>query len=337
MESLGCDAPYDREWRRLRAFRLKERGWYQCDIADALGVSEESVSRWLSRAREGGVKALQARVRPGRPPYLSSQQKRQIPEFLSHGPEAYGLRGEVWTCLRVAKVIEEEFGVSYHKSHVSRLLKDLGWTAQVPIRRAIQRDEAAIRYWREVSWPELRRQAFRQRRVLVFVDESGFYLVPSLVRSYSPQGQTPVIRCKLTRDHLSVMAGMTPEAKIYTLARQETLNGLHSVEFLLHLQRVAGRRLMVIWDGSPIHRRQAVTEFVARMSGTIRLEVLPGYAPDLNPWDEGCWHHLKSVEMRNLVSRDLEELHEQFHLAIARVRQKPRLVRSFFAQAGLKI
>jgi transposase len=130
---------------------------------------------------------------------------------------------------------------------------------------------------------------------------------------------------------------MTPEGKIYTLARQESLNGLHSVEFLAHLLRVAGERLLVIWDGSPIHRRAAVTDFVADRRGKLWVEALPGYAPDLNPWDEGGWHRLKNVEMRNLVCRDLEELHQEFHLALGRLRQKPRLIESFFAQAGLKL
>ncbi len=77
--------------------------------------------------------------------------------------------------------------------------------------------------------------------------------------------------------------------------------------------------------------------FVAGTRGKIWLEALPGYAPDLNPWDEGGWHHLKHVQMRNVVCRDLEELHEQFHLAVGRLRQKPQLVRSFFAQAGLML
>jgi hypothetical protein len=67
------------------------------------------------------------------------------------------------------------------------------------------------------------------------------------------------------------------------------------------------------------------------------LEPLPGYAPDLNPWDEGGWHHLKSVQMGNIVCRDLEELHEEFHLALNRLRQRPHIVQSFFAQAGLTI
>jgi hypothetical protein len=78
-----------------------------------------------------------------------------IPESLWHGAEAYGFRGSAWTRARVAKVIEEEFGVAYDKSRVSRLLKRLGWTRQAPIRRAGQRDEQAIERWRMATWPRL--------------------------------------------------------------------------------------------------------------------------------------------------------------------------------------
>jgi transposase len=326
-----------REWRRFRAVQLKREGWYQRDIAEALGASEVTVSRWLARARAGGLEALRAHPGPGHPSELSPAQRRMIPEFLWHGPEAYGFRGQVWTCARVARVIEEEFGVAYHKGHVARLLKELHWTPQTPIRRAIQRDDAAIERWRYEVWPELLQRARSERRALVFVDESGFYLLPGVVKTYAPEGRTPIIREKVTRDHLSVMGGMTPQGKVYTLARQESLNGLHSIEFLAHLTRVAGRRLLVIWDGSPIHRRSEVTAFVSATRGRIRVEALPGYAPDLNPWDEGGWDHLKHVEMRNLVCRDLEELHEQFHLAVGRFRHKPHLVRSCFDQAGLEI
>jgi len=316
---------------------LKQRGWSQRDIAEALDVSEVALSGWLARARDGGPESLRSRPAPGRPPRLSPAQVRSIPELLWHGPEAYGFRGQVWTCARVARVIEVEFGVRYHKDHVGRLLKGLHWTPQQPIKRAIQRDDEAIQRWRDETWPELRRRARRERRALVFEDESGFYLLPGVVKTYAPEGLTPVLREKQTRDHLSVMGGMTPEGKVYTLARQESLNGLHSIEFLIHLGRVASDRLLVIWDGSPIHRRAEVQEFVSGTRGGVWLEALPGYAPDLNPWDEGGWHHLKDVEMRNLVCRDLDELHQELDLAVGRLRQKPHLVRSFFAQAGLKL
>jgi transposase len=337
MEVFPTIPPECLEWRRFRALYLKRRGWYQRDIAEALDVSEEALSRWLARAREAGPEALRARFAPGHPPRLSSAQRRLIPEFLQHGTQAYGFRGQVWTCARVAWVIEEEFGVRYHRGHVSRLLKELHWTPQQPIKRAIQRDEAAICRWRDEVWPELRRRAHHERRVLVFEDESGFYLLPGVVKTYAPEGLTPVLREKQTRDHLSVMGGMTPEGRIYIMARPESFNGLHCIEFFLHLLRVAGDRLLVIWDGSPIHRRAEVQEFVSGTRGRVWLEALPGYAPDLNPWDEGGWHHLKNVELRNIVCRDLEELHQELYLAVGRLRQKPHLVRSFFAQAGLKL
>ena len=326
-----------RTWRRFQALRLKREGWYQRSIAVALGVSEVSVSHWCTRAAVEGPEALLAHPSPGRPPELSPDQVRLIPEFLWHGAEAYGFRGKVWTCARVAKVIEQEFGVTHDKSQISRLLKRLGWTPQMPIQRAGQRDEAEIARWRREVWPRLLREAKSERRAVVLADEAGFYLLPSVVRTYSPRALTPVMRAKLTRDHLSVMGGMTPAGRFYTLARQESLNSSHSVEFLVHLLRVAAGRVLVVWDGSPIHRGDLVRQFVSQANGKVRLEPLPGYAPDLNPWDEGGWNHLKNVEMRNLVCKDLEELHEQFHLAVHRLRQKAWLVHSFFNQAGLRL
>jgi transposase len=325
------------EWRRLRAWGLKQQGWAQCDIAEALGVTKETVSRWVNRAREGGSRALLSHPALGPRPRLTAEQKGMIPEFLWHGPEAYGFRGRVWSCARIAQVIEEEFHVRYHKDHVGRLLKELHWTPQVPIRRAIQRDEAAIQRWRAQRWPGLMRRARRERRALILADESGFYLLPGMVKTYAPEGRTPVLRAKLTRDHISVIGGMTPRGKVYTLIRQESLNGLHCIEFLKHLLSVTGRRLLVVWDGSPIHRRVAVKEFVGETGGRVLLEYLPGYAPDLNPWDEGGWHHLKNVELGNVVCRDLEELDHEFHLAVERLRQKPHLIRSFFEQAELSV
>jgi transposase len=309
---------------------LKEAGWRRRDIADALDVREETVSRWVARARKGGISALEAHPASGRPSRLTDEQRLLIPELLWHGAEAHGFRGDVWTTARISRVIEEEFGVRYHKSHVGRLLHGLGWTPQAPVRRASQRDEATISEWRRIAWPRLLQRAKRERRTPVFADESGFYLLPGLVKTYSPRGETPIICHKQTRAHLCVIGAFSTDGKVFTLVRQESLNGLHVVEFMIHLLRVAGDRLLIIWDGSPIHRRAEVKEFVAATGGRIWLEALPPYAPDLNPWDEGGWNHLKTFELRNFVSRDLEELHEQPHLAVARLRQKPQLILAFF-------
>jgi transposase len=93
--------------------QLKQAGWRQREIAAAFGVTEVTVSRWLARARDGGIEVLLDHPSLSRPPRLSAAQRGLIPEFLWHGPEAYGFRGHVWTCARFAKVIEQEFGIAY--------------------------------------------------------------------------------------------------------------------------------------------------------------------------------------------------------------------------------
>jgi transposase len=147
-----------KERRRFHAIELKSKGWKQREIATALDVSEGAVSRWLKRVEERGKEGLCSRPHTGRPPELTHKEKRLIPDFLGHGAEAYGFRGAVWTCARVRKVIEMEFGVTYHRSHVARLLKELKWTPQQPIERAAQRDEKEITRWREEIWLEMKKK-----------------------------------------------------------------------------------------------------------------------------------------------------------------------------------
>lgn len=155
--SLSKQATDWREGRRLRAWELKQEGWNQQKIADALGVSKGAVSQWIKRGREGGVEGLRRRVAPGATPRLGAEQRARLPELLARGAPAHGFRGDVWTCERVAKVIQKEFGVSYHPAHVSRLLKKLRLSLQKPQRQANQRDEEAIERWKEERWPELKR------------------------------------------------------------------------------------------------------------------------------------------------------------------------------------
>jgi transposase len=147
-----------REGRRLRAWALHQQGWKQRAIADALGVTQGAVSQWIARGKAGGSEALRNRKSPGAPRRLSTQQRDQLPSLLARGAEAFGFRGDIWTRARIAAVIRREFGVSYHRDHIGRLLSEVGWSVQKPIERATQRDEAAIEHWREERWPALKKR-----------------------------------------------------------------------------------------------------------------------------------------------------------------------------------
>lgn len=144
-------------WRRQRACELHKAGWWGKDIATALGVSRAAVSHWLKREREGGADALKTRPRPGPTPRLTAEQRAQIPGLLARGAEAYGFRGDVWTANRIAAVLWRTFGVRYHRDHVSRLLRPIGWSRQQPVEEATQRNEQAIEQWREERWPAIKK------------------------------------------------------------------------------------------------------------------------------------------------------------------------------------
>lgn len=147
-----------REARRFQAWQLKQKGWKQADIAEALGVTPAAVSQWLKRARAGGVSVLRTRSGGGAKPKLTATQLDRLPELLGAGPEAYGFRGEVWTRSRVGAVIKKEYGVSYSDVHVGRLLRRIGWSLQKPMERADQRDDEAVKRWQEETWPELKKK-----------------------------------------------------------------------------------------------------------------------------------------------------------------------------------
>jgi transposase len=158
---MDRDQRFPKTWkeaRRKRAVELRQQGCKQKDIAESFAVSAAAVSQWLAKVRDDGVAAWRAKPRPTGPIKLTEAQLRSIPELLSPGAEAYGFRGEVWTCMRVAAVIWEAFGASYRKAHISRLLKPVGWTPQLPTERAAQRDEGLIEQWRIRVWPELKKR-----------------------------------------------------------------------------------------------------------------------------------------------------------------------------------
>lgn len=177
------------------------------------------------------------------------------------------------------------------------------------------------------------KKCLQEGRTIVFVDEAGFYLLAGVVRTYAPRGQTPVLRVPLTRDHLSVISGITAAGTLLSASQERAFNGADLVRFLRQLRRYLGNKLLVIWDGLPAHRERAVKLFLVEAGGAIEIEQLPGYAPDLNP-DEGVWHYLKSVELHNVACHDLVELRCQLRRALARLRHKPAIIRSFFQQAG---
>ena len=157
-------SPEELERRRLRALSLLNEGLLPSEVARRVGVDRRSVRRWKAAARRQGEAGIRARPAPGRPPKLAAKHKRKLEVLLLKGAQAAGFHTDLWTCPRVADLVERRFGVHYHVDHVGRLLHELGWTPQKPTRRAVERDEAAIRRWAQEKWPRLKKTPLAKAR-----------------------------------------------------------------------------------------------------------------------------------------------------------------------------
>ena len=146
------------EERRFLAAELLRQGVPQAEVARRVEVHRQSVNRWAQQMAEGGRRALKKAGRAGRKPRLQATDLRRIERGLQRGPQALGYDTNLWTAWRVAHLIESECGVHYHPSQAWRILRQLGWSCQRPVGRALERDERKIREWKQKRWPEIKKK-----------------------------------------------------------------------------------------------------------------------------------------------------------------------------------
>lgn len=150
------------EKRRLAAVALFGKDLNNSEIGRQLKVCNQTVSRWRKQYHSGGKAALHKAGRAGRKPQLNEDQRQKLVERLLKGPEELGYETPLWTCARVAHLIEDEFGIGYHPGHVWRILRGLKWSPQRPVGKALERDEIAIEEWKRKTWPALKKKPKRK-------------------------------------------------------------------------------------------------------------------------------------------------------------------------------
>lgn len=173
------------------------------------------------------------------------------------------------------------------------------------------------------------KKAKDEGRVILYVDESACYLLPWVAHTWAPCGKTPVLVEQAGRTHLSLIAAIAPDGRIYIAGQDQAFTGEDIVWFLSQLcRRYRKRDLLIIWDGAAIHRSKAVKQFLRERPGRIHLERLPAYSPELNPV-ELVWSQLKG-NLKNRVFPSLEELTIAVLEQAERLENEPELVKAFF-------
>jgi transposase len=325
------------ERRRRRAVELVAHGESRADVARIFGAHPKTLARWLRLARQ--PRGLDPKPHAGRPPALSDEQLRQLEQLLAQGAKAHGWHNQLWTAARAARLIERHFDIRYHPEHVRKLLKRrLGWTSQKPRRKARERNDKEVERWLDDDFERIVREAFRRKAHLVFLDESGFFLTPTVRRTLAPRGQTPVLDAWDRRDKLSAISciSVSPVAARPDLHFAVLPHNAHAedvVDFLAELHRRLGP-LTVIWDRNQIHSKARVVKAWLAKHPKVVAEDFPGYVPDLNP-DEGVWGWTKYGRLSNLAAENIDVLWDHVVEELVEVKDRPDLLTAFIRQTKL--
>jgi transposase len=309
-----CGTPGELERRRRRAVELLAQGESPSLIARILGVHETSVHRWRRLAAGQG---LDARPNPGRTPRLTDAQLLSLIPLLQQGAKAHGWPNELWTCSRVAVLIQRHLGVRYHRDHVRKILQHrLNWSHQKPETRAREQDAKEVERWKDDDFPRIMREAWQRSATVVFLDESGFQLTPLMRHTWSPRGQTPIIVASQRHDRISAISGVmlnvrTGEPGLCFELLPTNLNARADdiVRFLQDLHEEHPEPLTIVWDRHRIHSKSLLVQEWLKGHPKVVLESLPAYAPKLNP-DEMVWSWLKYGRLSNLTPQQTQELRD---------------------------
>jgi transposase len=341
--SRPIGTPEELERRRRHGVALVERGERPSVVARILGVDRSSLHRWRQRATQGNG-GLAAQPHPHRPPQLSTAELQHLDRLLAQGAQAHGWLNALWTTDRVAQWIERHFRIRYHHDHVGRFLRQrLGWSVQKPHRRARERNEDAILDWQSRVFPRIARDAQARGAHLAFLDESGYFLTPTVRRTWAPRGQTPVLDAWDRRDRISAISSITVSPRqrrlnLYfdLLPDNTNVQGEDVVTFLRHLQAHVGGPLTVLWDGSRVHDRSRAVQAFLAAHPEIQTERLPAYAPELNP-DELVWAWTKYGRLGNLAAQHTDWLRDYIINEMCYVRKHPELLASFIEKTELEL
>lgn len=327
------------EFKRRRAAQLMEEGEDPNVIGHVLGMSTSWVHKWHAQFLAGG--SFKGKAQTGRPRKLSTEQIETLRALLTKGAVANGWHNELWTSDRVAVVIRKHFKVKYSHSAAWRvLMRDLEWTAQKPVQRLAARNETAIARWKDEEFPRILREVEQKGAHLVFIDEAGFLLSPNVRRTFSPRGQTPVIKVGDPHSRISVIGALSisPNRKRnyflhFLLHDNANFHSDSVVRFVTEVNRRLSGPIIILCDAFRIHCSKLMTEYLKKHS-SVEIEEFPPCAPELNPVDK-AWAYLKHSRLPNYVPKNLAEMRRRLELELSGLRRKQRILRWCVREAGL--
>jgi transposase len=330
--------PSTQEEIRRKAIAALNDGMTQTLAAEVFGVTQKTIWTWLKAFREGGAEALKARKRGPKSAKakLKGWQAATICNMIrDHHPEQLKLPFVLWTAAAVQHLIQRRFQVRVSERTVRRYLAQWGFTPQKPVRRAYERDDAAVTYWLEDTYPAIREAAKKEKALIYWGDEMGVRSDHQVGRSYAPKGKTPAIPGTGQRFGCNVLSALTNRGHLSFMVFKKRFTAPVFLRFLRRLVKQSDRKVFIIVDNHPVHRSKKVKEWLKKNESEIRLFFLPGYSPDLNP-DEMVNQDVKANAVGRKRARTKTQLMGHVRRYLERRSAEPEAVKRYFHEPSVQ-
>lgn len=318
---------------RERVINALNGGMSQAQASRVFGVTDRSIRRWVAQMRREGTQTITAKRRGrrvGQAAKLTQRQEQRIRALVvGKMPDQLKLPFYLWTRQAVGELVQRQYGVKLAPSTIGNYLKRWGLTPQRPVRRAYERDDERIAAWVQEQYPQIAKQAKRDKAVIYWGDECGVRSDDVRGRSFSPKGKTPEVRATGQRFGCNMISALSNRG---ALAFQVFSGGFVTDIFIGFLERLLKharkRKVVLIVDGHPVHKAKVVRQWLHEHREHIVMHLLPGYAPELNP-DELLNHDVKQG-LSKVRPRSRDELKSALRAWLHRRQKQPEVVRSFF-------
>jgi len=319
---------------RLRAIKwVVTEGKTRTEVASLLGVSRVAVSGWVSRYKKSGEEAVLKKKRGRRSQDMKKLKPYQCATIVNiikdRCPDQLKLPFMLWTRDAVGMLIEKKFGIKLAVRSVGNYLKRWGFTPQKPLRRAYERQDAAVKVWLEETYPKIAEQAKKEKAEIHWGDEAGFRSTHQTGTSYSPKGKTPIIKSTGKRFKINMISTVTNKGTLRFMLFEESFTAEVFLNFLKRLTKGSKTKVFLILDNIKVHHAKAVKAWLELKKDKIEVFFLPAYSPELNP-DELLNQDVKSNAVGRKRARTLAEMKSNLTNYLFGTQNNPDIVKSYF-------
>lgn len=319
---------------RRQAVRLRTEGRSNGEVGEILNVHPKTVAGWWTAYRRRGEALFKPGTRgrrSGAQRRLTAIQEHEVRRLICDKvPEQLKLPFALWTRAAVSELIEHKYGVKLPVRTMGEYLRRWGYTPQKPLKRAYERNDAAVRQWLTETYPEIVKKAKREGAQIFWGDQTGVTNQPNVARGYALRGKTPVVKQEGKRYSLSMMSAVTNRGAVRFFIYKGALKVKLLIRFCDRLiTSEKGRKVYLILDNLPVHHAKVFRKWIEERLDKIVVYYLPAYSPQLNP-DELLNRDLKGTLSRKPAPRDEKQLYKNVIGHLRSLQKLPGRVRGYF-------